>query len=267
MKGLATGLLAILLIGLATSAGPLEMAIGGGPAAISLKEINGSIRVINTVIDLLNETFAVHPDVTGSVGELDPMSSGLAFCAEEWYWLTGWFSFGGKFEYLHSSSAVSGEYHGADVSTIDVALGLNSVGLLFGGRAVFLDMGLVLAAEGGVGYYYTMFDRSVVFEIPSEYPDVISVVPSEGTGHYTGGAFGLELGLSLYYPLTSWFSIGSSISYRSGSVNRMVDREGEGLDLDGDGITEGADLDGISVQFMFSVSINLSLTEEKGVAQ
>jgi hypothetical protein len=267
MKGLATGLLAILLIGAAAIAGSLDMAIGGGPAAISLKEINVSIGVNNTVIDLLNETFAVHPDVSGSVGKLDPMSSGFTFCAEERYWLTDWFALGGKFEYLRSSSSVSGEYHGSDVSTIDIALGLNGVGVVFGGRAVFLNMGLVLAAEAGVGYYYTMFDRSVVFEIPSEYPDVISVVPPEGTGRYTGGTFGLELGISLFYPLTRWFSIGSSISYRSGSVGRVVDREGEGLDLDGDGMTEGINLDGISVQVTFSVSINLSLIEEKGVAQ
>jgi len=267
MKGLATGLFAILLIGAATSAGPLEMAIGGGPAAISLKEINGSIGVINTVIDLLNETFAVHPDVTGSVGRLDPMSSGLTFCAEEWYWLNGWFAFGGKFEYLRSASAISGEYHGSAVSKIDIALGLNGVGIVFGGRATFLDMGLVLAAQAGVGYYYAMFDRSVVFEIPSEYPDVISVVPPEGAGRYTGGTFGLELGISLFYPLTDWFSLGSSISYRSASVDRVADRAGEGLDLDGDGVTERLDLDGISVQFTFSVSFDLSLTEEKGVAQ
>jgi len=267
MKGLATGLLAILLIGAAASAGQLEMAIGGGPAAISLKEINGSIGVINTVIDLLNETFAVHPDVTGSVGQLDPISSGLSLCAEEWYWLTDWFAFGGRFEYLRSSSAVSGEYHGADLSTIDIALGMNSVGFLLDGRATFLDMGIVLSVQAGIGYYYAAFDRSVTFQIPVEYPDVISVVPPEGTGRHSGGTFAVELGISLCYPITSWFSIGSSISYRSGSVERATDRDGAGLDLDGDGVTEGLNLDGISVQIAFSVDIDLSLTEEKGVAQ
>ncbi len=267
MKGLAIGLLVILLGGAATSAGQLEMSIGGGPTAISLKGINGSIGVINTVIDLLNETFAIHPDVTGSVDSLKPMSSGLALCAEERYWLTDWFAFGGRFEYLRSTSAVSGEYHGSEVSTIDIALDLNGIGLVLGARVVFLDMGLVLAAEGGVGYYYTMFDRSITFEIPSEYPDVISVVPPEGEGRYTGGTFGLELGISLYYRIAPWFSIGSSVSYRSGSIEAPSDRDGDGLDLDGDGVTEGIDLDGVSVQFTFSVSIDLALTGEKGVAQ
>jgi len=268
MKGLAIGLLAILLIGAATSAESLEMAIGGGPAAISLKEINGSIGVVNTVIDLLNEAFAVYPDFSGSVEELDPMSSGFTFCAEELYRLNGWFALGGKFEYLRSSSAASGEYRkGDEVSRIDIALGLNGIGIVLGGRATFLDMGLVLAAQAGVGYYYSVFDRSVVFEIPPEYPEVISVVPPEGVGHYAGGTVGLELGISLYYPLTRWFSIGSTVSYRSASIDPVVDRDGNGLDLDGDGVTEGLDLDGISVRFTFSVSFDLSLAGEKGVAK
>ena len=136
-------------------------------------------------------------------------------------------------------------------------------GCLAGCRATFLDAGLRLAAEGGVGYYYAVSNRAVVFEIPTEYPDVISGVPSEGEGRYSGGTLGFELGLSLSYPVTSWLSIGSSVSYRAATVNVLTDSAGGDFDLDGDGTPESVDLDGITVRLTFSLNIDLSLNGEK----
>ena len=67
MKGLATALSAVCVLSIACFAGSLEMSIGGGPSVISLDEINDSIGVFNALITHLNDTFDVHPDVTGSV--------------------------------------------------------------------------------------------------------------------------------------------------------------------------------------------------------
>jgi hypothetical protein len=39
----------------------------------------------------------------------------------------------------------------------------------------------------------------------------------------------------------------------------MTDNKGNSLDIDGDGMVEGVDLGGITVQATFSLDINLSL--------
>jgi hypothetical protein len=263
MKGLAVALLATLAASAGAIAGPLEITIGGGPAATSLDDVNASIGVFNALILDLNETFAVHPDVTGSVEQLGPMVSGLSLRIGERYWLGDWLGFGAHFQYARSSSAATGFYQGSDVSTIDVALDFDGVGIVLGGCATFIDVGLLISAEIGVGYYFAILDRSVVFEVPSEYPDVISDVPPEGEGRYTGGALGFEIGLAMSYPVTQWFAIGSVLTYRSATVDSLDDLEGTQLDLDGDGATESVNLSGVAVQLTLSLSIDLSLDGKK----
>jgi len=263
MKGLATLLIATLLVGAAASAGPLEISFGAGPNATVLADINASIGVFNTLIAHLNETFDVHPDVSGAVDPLDPMVSGLSFCAGERFWLIDWFGVGAAVEYARSTSSTIGFFEGSDISTIDAAFGLTSVSVTLGGRATFLDAGLRLAVDGGVAYTYAIWDGSVLFEIPSEYPDAISGVPPEGESRYTGSTIGFELGLCLSYPIAEWFIIGSSVSYRAATIDSVANREGAQLDLDGDGTPEAIDLDGITVRLTISLNIDLSLNDEK----
>jgi hypothetical protein len=259
MKGLASGLCIILLAAFAAYAGPLEISIGGGPTATSLDDINASIVVFNTLIEHLNETFAVHPDVTGSVAPLMPMVSGLSLHASERYGFTDWLAVGAQLEYMRSSTSTAGSYQGAETSTIDIDLGFQSIGILLGARVTFLNLGLLLAADLGVGYYYASLDHDIVFQIPEEYPEVISGVPPEGSGHNAGGAMGFEAGLSLSYPVAPWLSLGSTVTYRSASIGRLTDANGAELDLDGTGVPETANLDGIVVQINFSILIDLSL--------
>ncbi|MGB2983246.1 MAG: hypothetical protein WBC63_05210 [Candidatus Bipolaricaulia bacterium] len=263
MKGLATLLIAILLLSVAATAGPLEMSFGGGPSAISLGNINASIGVFNTLITHLNETFDIHPDVSGFVEPIDPMVSGLSFHAGERLWLMDWFGLGAAAEYFTSSSATAGQYEGDEVSTIDVSFGMTTFSVTLGGRATFLDAGLRLAAEGAVGYYYVAWDHAVIFEVPSEYPDTISGIPPEGEKRFTGSTFGFEVGLSLSYPIARWFSIGSTVSYRAATVGSVTDQEGSELDLDGDGMPEPVDLDGITVRLTLSINFDLSPYGEK----
>jgi hypothetical protein len=262
MKGLATLLIAACLVSIPAIAGPLEMLFGGGPSAMSLGDINASLGVFNTLITHLNETFAVHPDVTGFVELLDPMVSGLSLHAGERLWLTDWFGLGAAIEYFSSSTATIGHYEGSEISTIDAAIDITTVSVTIGGRATFLDAGLRLGAEGAVGYYYVIANRNVIFEVPSEYPDVISGVPPEGDEHYTGGTFGFEVGLCLSYTVANWLSIGSSVSYRAATVGSVADSAGSELDLDGDGASESIDLDGITVRLAVSFNIDLSLNGE-----
>jgi hypothetical protein len=259
MKGLAAGLCIILLAAWAAYAGPLEISFGGGPTATSLDDINAAIIVFNTLIEHLNETFAVHPDVTGSVDPLTPMVSGLALHAAERYWINDWLGVGAQLEYTRSGTSTAGEYQGAETSVIDVDLRFQGIGILLGARATFLDLGLLLAADLGVGYYYASLDHDIVFQIPEEYPEAISGVPPEGSGHNAGGTVGFEAGLSLSYPIAEWFTIGSTLTYRSASVGRLTDDQGVDLDLDGSGVPETANLDGIIVQLTFSINIDLSL--------
>ena len=263
MRRLASVLLFVLLASLTGVAGPLEMWIGGGPAATSLAELNAAITVFNTLIIHLNETFEVHPDVSGTVESLDPILSGLSLRAGERYWLTDWFAVGGQVEYVSSSSETSGQYQGSSASTIDIALGFHNVGFLLSSRFMFLDMGLQLGAEAGVGYYYSVVTRDVLFEIPVEYTDGLSGVPADGSGRFTGGTIGFEGGVSLAYPVTPWFTIGSLLTYRSATVSSLSDGQGALLDIDSDGTPESINLSGITVQLTFSINIDLSLDERK----
>ena len=118
MKGLAS-VLVILLLSWSALAGPLEMSIGGGPAATSLNDINAAIDVFNTLITGLNDTWDVIPGVSGHVDLLAPMISGMVLCASERYWVADWIAFGGRFEYSRLATSTRGQYQGAETSTID----------------------------------------------------------------------------------------------------------------------------------------------------
>lgn len=263
MKGLATALLFVGLIHLVAIAGPLEMSFGGGPSATSLDAINESIGLFNTLITHLNETFAVHPNVEGTVDPVPPIGGGIYLHAAERYWLTDWFALGGHVGYSRASTATTGFYEGAEISEISVDLAFHSVGGVLGGEATFLDVGLRLGAFGGIGYYYVLFDRKTVFEIPTEYPDSIAGVPPEGEGRYTGGSIGFEAGLSLTYPIAPWFMIGSRLTYRSARIAELTDAGANVLDLDGDETGESISLSGLMVQLTVSINIDLSLDGRK----
>ena len=263
MRRLASVLLVVLLASLTGVAGPLELWIGGGPAATSLDELTAAIVVFNTLIGRLNEEFEVNPDVTGFVPDLDPMSSSLTLRAGERYWLTSWFSLGGQVEYITTSTSTFGQYQGSDTSTIDIALDFRTIDFLLSTRFVFLDVGLQLGAEAGIGYYHSVVERSVTFEVPVEFSEALSGVPPEGSGRFSGGAIGFEAGVSLTYPLTSWFTLGSLLTYRSASVPTLTNGQGALLDIDGNGTSESVNLSGITVQLTFSINIDLSLDERK----
>jgi len=263
MKGLATALLLIGWVHVAAIGGPLEMSIGGGPSAISLDAINHSIDYFNALIVHLNETFAVHPDVDGSVDIVPPIGGGLYLQGAERYWATDWFAVGAHVGYSRASTATIGFYEGAEVSEIGVDLAFQAVGGVLEAEATFLDVGLRLGAFGGIGYYHILFDRKTVFEIPEEYPDIIAGVPPNGEGRYTGGTIGFEAGLSLAYPIAEWFSIGSRVTYRSARVSELTDGLSNILDLDGDNIAEPISLSGFTVQLTVSIHIDLSLDGRK----
>jgi hypothetical protein len=263
MKGLAS-LPVILLLGWSALAGPLELSISAGPAATSLNDINTAILVFNTLITHLNETLAVIPGVSGHVDPLAPMISGIALRASERYWVADWIAFSGRFEYSRLATSTRGQYQGAEASTIDVSAGLHNLSVLVGSRVEFLDVGLRLSGDVAVGYFYTTFDHAVVFEIPSEYPDAISGVPPQGEGRHAGGTLGLEVGLSMSYPVADGLSIEALLAYRSATIPVLADAAGQSLDLDGNGAPESATLDGLSVQVGFSLAIDLSLDGEKG---
>jgi hypothetical protein len=263
MKGLATALLFVGLIHLTAMAGPLEISFGGGPSAVSLDAINESIELFNALITHLNETFAVHPDVEGSVDPVSPIGGGMALYAAERYWLTDWFALGGHVGYSRASTATIGFYEGSEISEIGVDLAFHSVGGVIGGEATFLDAGLRLGAFGGIGYYYVILDRRTVFEIPTEYPDIIAGVPPEGEGRFTGGSVGFEAGFSLTYPVAPWFMIGSRLTYRSARIAELTDATADVLDLDGDEIGESISLSGLTVQLTVSINIDLSLDGRK----
>ena len=258
MKGLASVLLGMILMGVAGLAGPLELGFGAGPSFTSLASFNESIDAINKLLEHLNETLDVHPDVTGTVAPMPSMGTGLYLSAAEQYWLTDWFALGAHVEYMGSSSATTGVYQGSETSQIDLSYRSHVVGVVLGGDVTFVDLGLRLGATGGVGYFYTILDRNVILQIPAEYPDVIAGLPPEGEGRFTGGAFGLEAGISLTYPIFGWLTIGTQVIYRSAEVGSLETSQGIGLDLNGDGQSESVSLNGLAVQFTFSINIDLS---------
>ncbi len=259
MKGLASVLLGIVLMGVTGIAGPLELGFGAGPSFTSLDSLNESIGTFNTLLEHLNETFDVHPDVTGTVAPMPSMGTGLYLSAAEQYWLTDWFALGAHVEYMGSSSATTGVYQGSEISQIDLSYRSHVVGVVLDGGVTFVDLGLRLGATGGVGYFYTILDRNVILQIPAEYPDAIAGLPPEGEGRYTGGSFGLEAGISLTYPIFNWLTIGTRITYRTAEVNSLETPQGIGLDLNGDGQSDSVSLNGLAVQFAFSINIDLSL--------
>jgi len=263
MKGLATALSAVCVLSIACFAGSLEMSIGGGPSVISLDAINDSIGVFNALITHLNDTFDVHPDVTGSVAPLDSIGTSLSFSAVERYRLAGWIGLGASVDYARSSVSTRGFYNGIEASEIAIDIGFQAVNVVVGGTLTFLDAGIRLGVTGGIGYYYTIVDNTIIFQIPEEYPDVIAGVPPEGAGRHTGGALGFDAGLSLSYPIAPWFIAGVDVVYRSARVASLTDQSSNALDLDGDGDEESIDLSGLMVRFTFTISIDLSLGQGK----
>lgn len=259
MKGLASVLLVLVLWGIAATAGPLELGFGAGPSFTSLDSFNESIGVFNALIDLLNETFGVHPDVSGTVEPMPKMGSGVYLSAAENYRLTDWLALGAHVEYSRSSSSTIGFYQGSEISQIDVAFNSHVLGVVLGGDITFVDLGLRLGASGGVGYFHTIFDRRAVFQIPEEYPEFIAGIPPEGEGRYTGGTFGLEAGITLSYPIFEWFTIGTNVIYRTAEIGSLSTSQGAEMDLDGDGQGESVNLSGLAVEFTFSINIDLSL--------
>ncbi|MCK4393204.1 hypothetical protein KAX17_09905 [Candidatus Bipolaricaulota bacterium] len=261
MKGLVTVGAVLILWAAMLTAGPIEIYFSGGPAAASLGAVNAEIELINVILRDLNDT----PTVDGEVSELEPMGSGFAYQAGERYWFFERLTLGGKLEYFRTATSTTGNYTSLDeseISEISIALDCYAVGLVVGGRYDFLDAGVVLSADFGVGYYYSGFTSNITFEMPSSYPP-ISVHPQEGEGRYSGFALGFESGLSLSFPITDWLEVGSSLFYRSLTLGEMRDRQGNSLDLDGDGTPEKVDLGGITVQFTFSLIIDLNPEREK----
>lgn len=246
-------------MGVAGIAGPLELGLGAGPSFTSLDSLNESIGTFNTLIGHLNETFDIHPDVTGTVAQMPSMGTGLYLTATEKYRLTDWFALGVHVEYMGSSSSTAGFYQGSEISQIDLSYRSHVLGAVVGGDVTFVDLGLRLGAIGGVGYFYTILDRKAVLQIPAEYPDAIAGLPPAGEGRYTGGTFGLEAGITLTYPIFDWFTIGTQVTYRTAEVDSLETSQGAGLDLNGDGQNESVNLSGLAVQFTFSINIDLSL--------
>jgi hypothetical protein len=243
---------------MAVTAGPLELGFGAGPSFTVLDSFNESIGVFNALIEDLNETLDVHPDVSGTVALMPKMGNGWYLSAAENYRLTDWFALGAHVEYVRSSSSTVGFYQGSEISQIDISFGSHVLGIVLGADITFVDLGLRLGASGGVGYFHTIFDRSVVFQIPAEYPEVIAGVPPEGEGRYTGGTFGLEAGITLTYPVFEWFTIGTQVVYRAAEVGSLSTSQGIEMDLDGDGQGESINLSGLAVEFTFSINIDLS---------
>jgi len=263
MKALASALSAVCLLSVACLAGSLEMSIGAGPSVVSLDALNETIGVYNQWIDELNGYFEVHPDVTGSIELLETIGTSLSFSAAERYRLTSWFALGATIDYTRSASETRGFYQGTEASEIAIGLSFQAIDVALGGTLTFLDVGLQLGITAGVGYHHAIVDKSVVFEIPEEYPYVIAGLPPSEGGRYTGGTFGFDIGLSLAYPIAPWFSVGTDVVYRSAQIASLVDASAVALDLDGDGTAEPISLSGLMVRFSFTISINLSLDGEK----
>ncbi len=265
MKGLASVLGVILLSGCAALAGPLEVSIGGGVSAVSLDAYNGILESWNALIEHLNETFLVHPDVSGTVRTLDLLSNGMGFQVAEWYWPLGWLALGARFEYEQSKTATRGTYVGAGTSTIDIALEWQTIGVLAGARFLILDAGVRLSGDLALGYFHGALAHSVTFEVPSEYTDALAGLPPEGGGRHTGDTVGLAAQLSVDVPIAAGLGLGAAVGYRSaviGALTDASDASGDPLDLDGDETSEEANLSGIGVRLTLSFDIDLSLDGE-----
>lgn len=259
MKGLASVLLGIVLMGVVASAGPLELGFGTGPSFTSLASVNDSIDVLNRLIEQLNDTSDVHPDLDGVVDPMPSIGRGLFMSAGEQYRLVDWLALGIHVGYVGSSSATAGSYTaGTVVSEFGLSYRAHVLSAVLGGEVTFVDMGLRLAATAGVGYFHTILHRNITFQIPAEFPEVIAGLPSQGAGRYTGGTFGLEAGITLAYPIFNWLTIGTRVSYRSATVASLSTAQGSRLDLNGDGQNDPLSLNGFTVQFMFSINIDLS---------
>lgn len=259
MKPLAS---VLMVIGVAASAGiaaPLEMGLGAGPSFTSLDSLNNSISAFNTLIDHLNEVFSVHPDVTGTVPSMPSIGTGLSLYASEYYRLNDWLAFGVHLEYARSASGTEGAYQGGTVSTVDLYYHAQILGIVLGGEATFVDLGLRLGAVGGLGYFYAMVDQRMLFEIPDEYPEAIAGVPPAMEGRYRGGSLGLEVGLNLSYPVVDWLAIGAQVRYRTANVRVLRDAQGDPLGLAGGEDGDSLSLHGLAVQLHFLISIDLSL--------
>jgi len=262
MKGLVTVGAVLILWAAMLTAGPVEVYLSGGPSAAALNEINSIKDRINAIITLLNDNIALLPEITGEVEALDSIGSGIAYQSGERFWLSDRFALGGKLEGFRTSTSTAGIYTSSETSEVSIDLDCYAVGFLLSGRYDFLNAGVILSADLGAGYYYSGFNRAITFQIPPEYPDAISGLPPEGEGRYSGSTLGFEGGLSLSFPITDWLEVGSSLFYRSLALGGMRDRQGNSLDLDGDGTPEKVDLGGITVQFTFSLIIDLN--PEKG---
>lgn len=263
MKGLVSIGAVFILWTLTLAAGPVEVHLGGGPSAASLDEINAAITQFNTLIELLNETFEALPDVEGSVETIGRMGSGIALQVGERFLLTERLALGGTLDVFHTSASTAGTYVSSERSDISIALTCTNVGIVIGGRYDFLNAGLILSADVGIGYYYGTFRQAITFQVPPEFPAAIADLPPEGETRYSGFAPAVEAGLVLSFPLTDWFKVGSSVSYRFLAFTGMTDGQGNSLDLDGNGIPEKIDLGGITVELTFSMLIDLSLEGEK----
>jgi hypothetical protein len=262
MKGLASVLGVILLSGCAALAGPLEISIGGGVSAVSLDAFNGILESWNALIEHLNETFLIHPDVSGTVRTLDLLSSGMGFQVGEWYQPLGWLALGARFEYEQSETGTRGTYVGAETSTIDIALEWQTIGVLAGARFLLLDAGVRLSGDLALGYFHGALAHSVTFEVPSEYPDALAGLPPKGDGRHTGSTIGLAAQISVDVPIVAGLSLGATLGYRSAVIGALADASGTALDLDGDETSEEANLSGIGVRLTLSFDIDLSLDGE-----
>lgn len=258
MKGLATISAILILCGATLAAGPVEVTLNGGLSAVSLDEINAVITQFNTLIVLLNETFEALPDVEGSVETIGRIGSGIALQVGERFLLTERLALGGTLDVFHTSASTAGTYTSSETSDISIALTCTDVGLVIGGRYDFLNAGLILSADIGIGYYYGTFRQAITFQVPPEFPDTIAGLPPEGAARYSGFAPALEAGLGLCFPLADWFKIGSNVSYRFLTFTEMTDGQGNSLDLDGNGTPERIDLGGITVELAFVILIDLS---------
>lgn len=259
MKGLVTALAVLILWAAMLSAGPIEIYLSGGPSAVALDEINTIRGRINAIITELNDTIALLPEIiTGEVEQLDSIGGGIAYQAGERFFVSDRFSLGGKLEGFRTATSTAGVYTSSETSEISIDLDCYTVGFLLSGRYGFLDAGVILSAELGAGYYYSGFNRAITFQIPPEYPTAISGLPPEGEDRYSGSSLGFEGGLSLSFPITDWLVVGSSLFYRWLTLGGMRDQEGNSLDIDGNGTPEKVDLSGITVQFTFSLIIDLT---------